>query len=316
MDIIYKRKEAYGSAEKDGLGSEKGCDMTDILFTVGGVILLVFLWIALYDSNRFTLTGYRVEDRRIQKNCRAVVLSDLHNKQYGKNNEKLLEAIRASEPDFILVAGDILTAKPGKRLDIALHLMAELAGQYPVYYGNGNHEHRLKLYPKVYGDMGDRYEEGLKAAGIDRLVNCHVELEELGLDIYGVELDRFYYKRFRVQHMEPDYLGQILGTPDERHFTVLIAHNPDYFPQYAEWGADLVLAGHVHGGMVRIPFLNRGVLSPNVRFFPKYDGGEYRRGGARMLLSRGLGMHTIPIRLFNPGELMVVEFSAGEEGRP
>lgn len=286
--------------------------MLDILFTVIGVVTLVLLWIMLFDSNRFTVTRHRITDKRIRKNCRAVVLADLHNKRYGRDNGRLLEAIRECKPDFILVAGDILTAKPGKKLDIALYLMEELAKDYPVYYGNGNHEHRLKLYPEVYGDMAQRYEAGLQNVGIDRLVNSHVSLAEFGLDIYGVELDRFYYKRFRVQHMEPDYLRQTLGRREEEKYTVLIAHNPDYFPQYAAWGADLVLSGHVHGGMVRVPLVQRGIVSPNIRLFPKYDGGVYREGKATMFLSRGLGMHTIPIRLFNPGELMVVDFIAGE----
>jgi len=92
----------------------------------------------------------------------------------------------------------------------------------------------------------------------------------------------------------------------------LIAHDPDYFPKYADWGADLVLSGHVHGGMVRVPFWGKGVVSPNVRLFPKYDGGEFTIGKSRMLLSRGLGMHTIPIRLFNPGEILEVELMPDE----
>lgn len=286
--------------------------MLDILFIVIGVVILILFWIMLYDSNRFIVARHQIKDKRIRKSCRAVVLADLHNKLYGRDNERLLETIRECKPDLILVAGDIPVARPGKKLDIALHLMEELSRDYPVYYGNGNHEHRMKLYPETYGDMAERYEEGLHNVGIDRLVNSHVELSELGLAVYGAEIDRFYYKRFRVQHMEPDYLKQILGQPNGEEYTILIAHNPDYFPQYAAWGADLVLSGHVHGGMVRIPFVQRGVVSPNVRLFPKYDGGIYREGKTDMLVSRGLGMHTIPIRLFNPGEIIVVDFDSGE----
>ncbi len=283
--------------------------MLDLLFTVMGMVLIVLFWILLYDSNRFVVTGHRVTDRRIKKRCRGIVLADLHNKRYGRDNERLLEAIRECEPDFIFVAGDIPTARPGEKLDVALGLLEELAKDYPVCYGNGNHEQRLELYPEVYGDMAERYEEGLRRIGIERLVNRHAALEEFGITVYGVELDRFYYKRFRVQPMETEYLTKLLGKPDAETYTLLLAHNPDYFPQYAAWGADLVLSGHVHGGVVRIPFVDKGVLSPSVRLFPKYHGGVYRKGNAVMFLSRGLGMHTIPIRLFNPGELMVVDFA-------
>ena len=107
-------------------------------------------------------------------------------------------------------------------------------------------------------------------------------------------------------------LIQTLGEPCAEKYTVLLAHNPDFFPVYAEWGADLVLSGHVHGGMVRIPGW-KGVVSPNIRFFPKYDGGKFEEGKSTMILSRGLGMHTIPVRLFNPGELIVIDFMKEQE---
>lgn len=283
--------------------------MLNILITVFGIILLVFAWIMLYDSNRFVVVKHMVTDKRIQKSFRVAVLADLHNKRYGKNNENLLQAIKECRPDMVLIAGDMLTAKKGKTLDIALELLRELAKEYPIYYGNGNHEHRLKLYPKQYGDMGEKYFEALKEMGINNLVNAHVTFPEYGMELYGAEIDRSYYRRFRVWPMNRDYLRKTLGTPDAGKYCILLAHNPDYFPQYAEWGADMVFSGHVHGGMVRVPFWGKGVVSPNVRLFPKYDGGEFHQDKSTMLLSRGLGMHTIPIRLFNPGEVLVVEFA-------
>ena len=194
-----------------------------------------------------------------------------------------------------------------------MDLLTKLAGKYPIYYGNGNHEHRLKLYPENYGDMAERYEEALQKIGIRRLVNEHTVLEESGICIYGSEIDKLYYKRFGIQPMDREYLKSLLGQPSAEKYTILIAHNPDYFPKYADWGADLVLAGHVHGGMVRVPIWGKGVVSPNVRLFPKYDGGEFTLGKTRMLLSRGLGMHTIPIRLFNPGEVLEVDLLPGGE---
>lgn len=286
----------------------------DVVITVIAVILVVLVWIMLYDSNRFVVRHYLLRDQRIKKPVKAVVLADLHNKKYGKENERLLQAIDEIRPDMILIAGDILTAKPKASLETAVDLLTKLAGKYPIYYGNGNHEHRLKLYPENYGDMAERYEEALQKIGIRRLVNEHTVLEESGICIYGSEIDKLYYKRFGIQPMDPEYLKSLLGQPSAEKYTILIAHNPDYFPKYADWGADLVLAGHVHGGMVRVPIWGKGVVSPNVRLFPKYDGGEFTLGKTRMLLSRGLGMHTIPIRLFNPGEVLEVDLlPVGEE---
>lgn len=284
-----------------------GADTLDVIITVIAVILVILAWIMLYDSNRFVVRHYSLRDRRIRKPVKAVVLADLHNKRYGKENERLLQAIDGIKPDMILIAGDILTAKPKASLDIAVDLLTKLAAKYPIYYGNGNHEHRLKLYPETYGDMAERYEEELQKIGIRRLVNEYTDPADYGIRIYGSEIDKLYYKRFGIKPMDPEYLRDLLGQPSDEMYTILIAHNPDYFPKYADWGADLVLAGHVHGGMVRVPFWGKGVVSPNVRLFPKYDGGRFTLGNTTMLLSRGLGMHTIPVRLFNPGEILEVD---------
>lgn len=280
----------------------------DILITIIGIAAVVLLWVMLYDSNRFVIRKHTVQDRRIQKACRAILVTDLHNKRYGKDNSALLGAIREQQPDFILIAGDVLTAKPGASLEPALQFLRALAGEYPIYYANGNHEHRLKLYPETYGDMAQRYEEALEEMGIFRLVNGHADLPEYGIAVYGSEIDKFFYRRFKVRRMEEDYLPGILGQAPADRFTVLLAHNPDYFPQYAAWGADLTLSGHIHGGVARVPIWGRGVVSPAWRLFPRYDGGIFKEGKAVMLLSRGLGIHTIPVRLFNPAELWVVEF--------
>ncbi|MCM1056728.1 MAG: metallophosphoesterase [Firmicutes bacterium] len=287
--------------------------MTDVLVTLFGVLCILIMWVTLYDSNRFVVRRLGLRDRRIRKPVRAVVLADLHNKCYGKENRLLLEAIRAQKPDMILIAGDILTARPGKSLEPAIHFLGELSKEFPVYYGNGNHEHRLKLYPQTYGSMAEEYGQALKDMGIEPLVNSHVNLEDSGITVYGAEIAKNYYRRFQKKQMEKEYLRQILGTPDNSRYTLLIAHNPDFFPEYAQWGADLTVAGHVHGGVIRIPFLGRGVISPSLRPFPKYDGGVFEDGRAVMLLSRGLGMHTIPVRIFNPGELWVVELYPEEQ---
>lgn len=284
----------------------------EVIVTIVGIAVVVLLWVIIYDSNRFVVRRYEITDRRIRKPCRAVVLADLHNKRYGKNNEKLLASVREQQPDIVLIAGDIITAKPGRGLEPALQLLRELSKDYPVYYGNGNHEQRLKLYPKVYGDMAEKYETALREMGVKPLVNAHVELKGYGIALYGSEIHKYYYKRFRVMDMGADYLPALLGRAPEELYTIILAHNPDYFPHYAEWGADLTLSGHVHGGVARVPFWGKGVIAPTLRLFPEYDGGIYEDKGAVMVLSRGLGSHTIPIRVFNPGELWVVEMKPEE----
>lgn len=282
--------------------------MLDVLLLIAVIFFIAILWIMIYDSNRFIVVRYEIRDRRIRGRCRMVFLSDLHNKQYGKDNARLLRAIEEAEPEAVLIGGDMINGKPGEKLERALSLLRALSEKYPVYYANGNHEHRIKLYPATYGDAAERYSRALTSLGIEPIINSHIQLPGVNLAIYGSEIGKYYYRRFTVPEMESDYLPELLGRPQPELYTVLLAHNPDFFHRYADWGADLVLSGHVHGGVVRIPLWGRGLLSPNVRFFPKYDGGMYREGDCTMILSRGLGIHTIPFRLFNPGELIVIDF--------
>lgn len=278
-----------------------------IALIVIAVLAVFFLTVMIIDGNRFHVVKYQLYSDKIKEEHHYVVLSDLHNKSYGKKNEKLLKSIAELAPEAVLIAGDILTAKPGKSYEVALDLMKSLALKYPVYYGMGNHETRLFLYPEVYGDMGKNYEGELNKIRVRFLRNESRECPD-HIRITGLDMKRDYYKRFRKYPMDSGYLTETLGEVKPEEYEILLAHNPDYFEEYAEWGADLVLSGHVHGGMMRLPVLG-GVVSPAFKLFPKYDGGLFKIGKSTMILSRGLGMHTIPIRIFNPGELISLKIS-------
>lgn len=273
-----------------------------ILLLVLIVLTVFFLIVMIIDGNRFHIVEYQLYTNKIKEEHNFVVLSDLHNKSYGEKNQKLWNAIEKLNPEAILIAGDMLTAKPGKSYQVALKLMKDLAAKYPVYYGMGNHETRLFLYPETYGDAGERYENELKKVQIEFLRNVSRKCED-NIRITGLDMARRYYRRFKKTAMDKNYLQDTLGKVKAEEYEILLAHNPDYFEEYADWGADLVLSGHVHGGMMRLPILG-GVVSPAFKLFPKYDGGLFQYGKSTMILSRGLGMHTIPIRIFNPGELI------------
>lgn len=274
--------------------------------------VVCFLGILWRDSTRFVRVDYKIRSSKIKKRCRIVMLSDLHDKEYGKENCRLIEAIDQAAPDLILIAGDMLTANDRKTDDrVALHLVRKLAEKYPVYYGMGNHEYRLKIYRYSCDNKYLHYEQGLREAGVHLLQNATAVLKEYGIEICGLEMARAFYKRWKHTEMPEQYLNEVLGEAKGEAFHLLIAHNPDYMKRYAEWGADLVLSGHVHGGVVRIPGLG-GLISPMMHLFPYYDGGLYEEGNCRMILGRGLGMHTIPLRLFNPGELVVITLDPEE----
>lgn len=282
----------------------------DILFLILVILVILVLWQMIYDTNRFVKVAYTVQDQRIKRDFRAVLLADLHNKSFGKGNESLLQAIDELQPQMILVAGDMMTAKPREDFAVAADLLKKLSEKYPIYYGSGNHEYRTGIYPETYGSMYEEYSQAMEEIGVKWLINAREELTEYGICIYGAEIDKQFYKRFKPQEMPAGYMQEILGRVDKEQYNILLAHNPVYFENYGAWGADLVLSGHIHGGIVRVPFWGKGVVSPSITLFPKYDGGSFELPDSRMILSRGLGVHTIPVRLYNPGEVVVIDFKS------
>lgn len=272
-------------------------------------IVIFFVIVMVIDTHRFVVRKYELQTVKKVPNHRIVLLSDLHNKCYGKKNEQLIATIDEIKPDYILLAGDILTAHKGENYDVALDLVKQLTLKYPVYYGEGNHEYRLCLYPDNYGDLGARYEEALSGTPVNYLKNTHKKNKDFGIDVCGLSIDKKYYKRFKNIKMDTDYIRETVGTANAELFQILIAHNPQYTEAYVDWGADLTVCGHVHGGLMRLPLLG-GVISPNLQLFPKYDGGRFDFGMKTVIISRGLGTHTLPIRIFNPGELIVIDIKA------
>lgn len=268
-------------------------------------LALFFIIVMVIDCNRFVIREYTCVSDKLLKEGRFILLSDLHNKSFGRSNEKLFKAIVKQKPDGILIAGDMYTSEKNERYLETAEFVSRLSEKYPVYYGNGNHEYKTRLKPEIFGSMYEDYMKRIKSTGTTALINEKVTLPPYNMNIYGLEIEYSYYKKLADRHMEAAYLEALLGKTDPHSFNLLIAHNPEYFETYAKWGADLTVSGHVHGGLVRLPGLG-GVISPKLRIFPRYDGGLFEKDGKTMILSRGLGTHTLPIRIFNPGELVVI----------
>jgi hypothetical protein len=183
-----------------------------------------------------------------------------------------------------------------------IELVNVLSRKYKIYYGIGNHETKLKR------EVNDKFEELKERTNNKNLIlleNRLAQIPEYNINITGLELDLEYFAHFKIKKMDSKYLEKTLPKCDRSKCNILIAHNPDYFEEYAKWGADLVLSGHVHGGIMRLPLLG-GVIAPSYLLFPKYDGGVFKEGKASMLLGRGMGSHTLPFRFFNPAELYAV----------
>ncbi|MDE7321287.1 MAG: metallophosphoesterase [Lachnospiraceae bacterium] len=272
-----------------------------------GILIIIIMAVALLavgiiDGNRFVTVREEFCLSGLTKECRFVLISDLHNKVYGKKNDKVIDAVRKINPDFIILAGDLVTSKASEDMTPGIELVKALGRDYRIYYGLGNHETKLRQCPDKFDDKFDRLKAGVKDKNVILLENESVDIPEYHIRVTGLDLDLKYFAHFRIRRMEDAYLEKTLPKYDKTKCNILIAHNPDYFADYAQWGADLVLSGHVHGGIMRLPFLG-GVIAPSYKIFPKYDGGVFKSGKSVMLLGRGMGSHTIPFRFFNPAEL-------------
>ena len=276
-----------------------------------GLLLIVFL-IAIFgicviirDMNRFVVAPYEIRSRKIKKKYTFVMLSDLHNKSFGIRNDRLIKAVVDCHPDSIITAGDMYTSKKGTGFDNALALLEALSNRFPVYIANGNHESKTQIKPDDFDNMYGQFVDRLASLGLRPLVNERVALPEINIDLCGLQIGQEYFGHFTKKEMTETYMDKLVGKANRDCFQILIAHNPVYFKKYADWGADLVLSGHIHGGVVRLPWLG-GVISPTATFFPKYDGGRFQEGTSTMILGRGLSTHTLPIRMWNPGEIVLV----------
>lgn len=287
-------------------------EYTIIQIIISSIAILsigLYLYI-LYENRHFHITTYEYRNSKLPKafdGCKVIFLTDLHNYCYGKGNERLIKAIESQHPDYILIGGDMIVKGIDFDGKVALDLLGRLASKYPVYYAFGNHELRLSVLPETKDSTFVEYIDTLKSYGVQFLLNDKISLTKgkESIELYGLNLSEYYYEKCRKNPLTKEELAKLLGELDPDKFSILLAHNPLYFPEYASFGADLVLSGHVHGGIIALPVLG-GVVSTQLRLFPKYDFGKFENQDSTMILSRGLGNHTIHIRINNRAELINV----------
>lgn len=262
------------------------------------------------ERKQFHVTHYDLETPKMKEDSGEVTivfLSDLHDRIYGANNDILLRAIADANPDVILIGGDMLIGKRDRLPKSALTFVRKLPKIAPTYYSNGNHEQRMKENTQKYGNIFSRYQKKLLDADVHFLENDSAEFTKNGLRIMltGLELPMKTYEKFHHSQVGRAEVAKQVGNASDGYYHILLAHNPAYFDGYKEWGADLVLSGHLHGGIVRIPGW-RGCITPQAFLFPKYSGEVTTKDDCTIVVSKGLGTHTINLRLFNYPEVVVL----------
>ncbi|MDE5667400.1 MAG: metallophosphoesterase [Clostridia bacterium] len=252
-----------------------------------GGLALVFLFIWCNNS-LLKVTRYRL-NADVERGIKIVHLSDLHGKEFGRKNARLVAKIVKEKPDFIVITGDIIHRYTEKNKKVALELVSTLSGVAPVLYVAGNHEMRNKGYRFFRKD--------LKEAGAVVLDDCPRNI--CGLTVVGLNCGSL--KNNVIEKITPDV--------GEKGVKILLAHMPQFIDKYAAAGYDFVFSGHAHGGQWRIPFTRQGIYAPGQGYFPELTSGVHTRGKTKMIISRGLGNSECPLRLFNRPEIIVAELN-------
>ena len=248
--------------------------------------------------------------RKVKISCpelsgiKIVQLSDLHRKKFGQRNSRLISRIRRLSPSLIVMTGDMVSRRKTDAGPITALINAS-EKICPVYYVLGNHE--IDMENDDFQKLMDIFQHSTVALLKNQTADISVNDKNIRITGLCYERENFRNKNGGFSGLKPyginDMTDSVGFKSDDGIYTILLAHNPLFFDTYASWGADLVLAGHVHGGIVRLPVIG-GVLSPERKLFPKYSAGIYRKDKTVMYVSCGLGK----FRIFNPPEISLIEF--------
>ncbi len=285
-------------------------DIIKILLVIGGALLLL-IWIeSRREIKSFVVTPYEIYSEKLNgSSIKVILLADLHSKIYDQENESIIQAIIKEQPDMILIAGDMIIGRMDDTCEVSLQLITKLATICPIYYANGNHEQRIKESVEIYHDKYRHYKQSLEDVGVTMLENNNVQICMKGnkLDLFGIEIPLTYFKKYNYSKSNVSEIESLIGEArcSCENYQILLAHNPTLVDSYLKWGADLVLSGHLHGGIIRIPFWG-GIITPQVHLFPKYSGGHYRVSNSDLVVSKGIGEHSVNIRIFNKPEIVSI----------
>ena len=275
-----------------------------VLAVVAAILLALVIWTA-WGNTALELNTYTVSSGRLPEafdGYSIAHVSDLHNTEMGKNNEKLLDILREAEPDMIAITGDIIDSR-NTNVEIALEFTQAAMEITPCYYVTGNHEARVSEYDELKAGL---IEQGVVVLDDERI---ELELSDETIALLGVN-DPSFETDYLFGDSETVMQSKLQEISDaENEFTILLSHRPELFEVYADNNMDLVLSGHAHGGQFRLPFVG-GLVAPNQGLFPKYDAGLYTDENTNMIVSRGIGNSILPFRFNNRPEVILIELKS------
>jgi hypothetical protein len=273
----------------------KALNTVIITFAVFAAIIIFVVGSVLDSKYHLQLTEYDLSFKNLPESfegTKIVHLTDLHNMSFGENNIRLAKLIIQQQPDIIAITGDV--AGDSGAMDNVEALLMGIQGVAPIYYVTGNHEWADNCVDDI-AELMERY-------GATYLDN-QIELLYKGEDSIAVigAMDR----NGPADALSPWELSLQAGELYSDKFKLWLVHRNDYITEYNDIGTDLIVCGHAHGGIIRLPIIG-GLLDVHHTFGAKYDSGIYYSDNYIMEVSRGLGNSiTIP-RLFNRPELVSI----------
>ncbi len=267
------------------------------------LLISTLLIIAVIQNKAVGVTDINISSDRIPEafnGFKIAHVSDLHNEEFGESNERLLTLLKESEPDIIVITGDIMDSRKTD-LTVADEFVKNALSIAPVYYVSGNHEARIVEYPA--------FRENIISYGAVVLSNESAVIERDGetINLLGID-DPAVYSGGKYATSKDDEAATIQSAIESikgEGYNILLSHRPEYFDVYVSSGVDLVFSGHAHGGQFRVPFIG-GLYAPNQGIFPEYTAGAYSGGNTTMIVSRGLGNSLFPLRVNNNPEVVIV----------
>ncbi len=272
-------------------------------------ILLIVLVIAVgalygyncYQNGVLQLTRYVIADEKIPESFDGytmLVIADIHNAPFARDFEELF---RENKPDVVLFAGDMVSL-PSDNLQ-NVKKVAKVFDGIPMYAVSGNHE------SQNYGAA--TILEELSHVGVVSLDDAVVKLERDGeyIVLAGLSDPKNDYVMAH-QYENAKEMTAHLFENEEDAFKILVNHRSDMYPALKSAGADLIVSGHLHGGLVKLPLLGR-MIGKNGELFPEYAYGLYEgeTGEADMIVSGGCDLNRRRMRIFNPPEAVMVTLS-------
>ena len=258
------------------------------------VVIIILLAVCLYDSNtRIVTNEYEVSTDRLPEafsGFRVVQLYDLH-AAYENKMDYLIGKVEKAKPDIIAITGDMI-GEP-EQLSYVEEIIPRLTPIAEVYYVTGNHEWASGVVHEMLAMLNDM--------GVHVLRNSYELLDKNGQEIIIAGIDD---PNGPADMKKPPEVIERIREAEGDKYMLLLVHRNDWLKKYSDLDVDCVLAGHAHGGIIRLPFTD-GLLDNEKNFLPTHTCGLYSENGTDMVVSRGLGRSREAFRLFNNPQIAV-----------